>query len=82
MAGYLFMTFIYFIPLIAIVFFIVSLSNFIGAKKQYKIEPNEMNEQKKRASKTQLIVSSVIMGVLLAVVIGFMALMYTAIAYM
>ena len=63
-------------------FFVVSLCNFIAAKKQYKAEPNEKNEQKKNTSKTLLIISSIIMGVLLAIIIGFIAMMYTAIAYM
>ena len=31
-------------------FFVVSLCNFIAAKKQYKAEPNEKNEQKKNTS--------------------------------
>ncbi len=82
MAGMLFKAFIYLIPMTSIVFFIVSLCDYISSKKQYKIEPNEVNEQKKNATKSLLIVSSVIMGVLLAVVIGFMALMFTAVAYM
>lgn len=82
MVGLLFSALIYLIPLAAIVFFIASLCGYIGAKKQYKAEPSEANEQKKNATKTLLIVSSIIMGVLLAVVIGFMALMFMAVAYM
>ena len=82
MAGILFLTLIYLIPLVAIVFFIVSLCNYIAAMKNYKAEPNDLNAQKKNAAKTALIVSSIIMGVLLVVVIGFIALMYTAVAYM
>ena len=82
MAGSLFLALIYLIPLTAIVFFITSLCNYIGAKKKYKSDPCETNEQKKNTTKSLLIASSVIMGVLLAVVIGFIALMYTAVAYM
>ena len=82
MIGVLMSTLIYLIPLAAIAFFVISLCNFIVAKKQYKAEPNEMNEQKKNTTKTLLITSSVIMGVLLTVVIGFMALMFMAVAYM
>lgn len=82
MAGSFLLALIYLIPLAAIVFFITSLCNYIGAKKQNKSEPSETNEQKKNTTKSLLIASSVIMGVLLAVVIGFIALMYTAIAYM
>lgn len=82
MYGLLFQMLIYLIPLMSIVFFIVSLVGFLDAKKHYKAEPTEMNAQKKSAAKTLLIVSSVIMGVLLAVIIGFMALMFMAVAYM
>ncbi len=82
MAGILFMALIYLIPLSAIVFFIVSLCCYISAKKRYNTDPNDFNSQKKQTTKTLLIVSSIIMGVLLAVVIGFMALMYMAVAYM
>ncbi len=82
MVGILFSALIYLIPLVAIVFFIVSLCNYVAAKKAYKAEPNELNAHKKQTTKTLLIVSSIIMGVLLAVIIGFIALMYMAVAYM
>lgn len=82
MIGKLMSALIYLIPLAAIVFFVISLCDFISVKKQYKTEPNETNEQKKNTAKTLLIVSSIIMGVLLAVVIGFMLLMFMAVAYM
>ncbi len=82
MSGTFFLALIYLIPLAAIVFFIISLCNFIIAKKHYKTEPNERNKIKKNTTKTLLIAASVIMGVLLAIVIGFIALMYTAVSYM
>ncbi|MBQ8799301.1 MAG: hypothetical protein IJZ55_07030 [Lachnospiraceae bacterium] len=82
MLGMLLSKFLYLIPLAAVIFFIISLCNFIEAKKHYKTEPNEANKEKKNTTKTILITASVIMGVLLAVVIGFVVLMYTAIAYM
>lgn len=82
MSSMILLELIYFIPMAAIVFFFVSLYGYIGAKKQYKAEPTATNEQKKKATKTLLIAASVIMGILLVVVIGFMVLMYTAVAYM
>ena len=82
MSGVFLMSFIYTVPVAAIVFFIVSLCNYISAKKKYAVEQNEFNERRKNATKTLLIVSSVIMGVLLTVVLGFMALMFMAVAYM
>ena len=82
MSGIFLMSFIYTVPVAAIVFFIVSLCNYISAKKKFAAEQNDYNEHRKSATKTLLIVSSVIMGVLLAVVLGFMALMFMAVAFM
>lgn len=82
MAGILFLAFIYLIPLAAIVFFIVSLCCYVAARSRYKAEPNDLNAQKKSATKTLLIVSSIIMGVLVVVIVAFMALMFSAVAYM
>jgi len=82
MLGILMSILIYLIPLAAIVFFIVSLCYFIAVKKQYKLEPGEINMQKKNTAKTLLIVASVIMGVFLVVIIAFVSLMFMAVAYM
>lgn len=82
MVGILFSALIYLIPLAAIVFFIASLCGYIGAKKQFKAEPNTENEQKKNATKTLLIISSIVMGVLVTVIVAFMVLMFAAVAYM
>ena len=82
MTGILFSALLYLIPLSSIAFFIVSLCCYISAKKRYNADPSDLNDHKKQTTKTLLIVSSIIMGVLLAVIIGFIALMYTAVAYM
>ena len=82
MWGFLLRSLIYIIPISAIVLFIVSLCDYFDAKKKYAAEPNDSNEQRKKTAKKVFIVSSVIMGVLLAVVLGFMALMFMAVAYM
>ena len=82
MIGMLMMSFIYLVPMAAIAFFVVSLYNFVVARKHYKAEPNEENELKKKTTKTLLVVSSVIMGVLFAVIIAFVSLMFMAVAYM
>lgn len=70
------------IPFAAIVFFVISLCGYLGANKRYKAAQDEVAMQEKKKYKTLLIVSSVIMGVLLAIVISFMALMFMAVAYM
>ena len=82
MIGLLMSVLIYLIPFTAILFFIVSLCNFVAVRKQYKLEPSEINMQKKNTAKSLLIVASVIMGVLLVVIIAFVSLMFMAVAYM
>ena len=74
--------FFFLIPFATIAFFVVSLCNYISAKKNFKLEQTEENGAEVKKSRVMLIVSSVIMGVLLAIVISFMALMFVAVAYM
>ena len=79
MTRILLMALIYLIPLSVITFFVVSLCSYISAKNRYNTDPCDFNGQKKQTSKILLIVSSIIMGILLAVVIGFIALMCMAV---
>ena len=78
-----FIQFLYFaIPVAAILFFIVSLCLFLSARKQNKFQPGSVSAQTLRKRKIMLIVSSVIAGVLAAIVIAFIALLYMAVAFM
>lgn len=78
-----FIQFLYFaIPVAAILFFIVSLCLFLSARKQNKQQPGSVSAQTLRKRKIMLIVSSVIAGVLAAIVIVFIALLYMAVAFM
>lgn len=78
-----FIQFLYFaIPVAAILFFIVSLCLFFSARKQNKLQPGSVSAQTLRKRKIMLIVSSVIAGVLAAIVIAFIALLYMAVAFM
>lgn len=72
----------YGIPLAAIVFFIVSLVLYCSARRQVKRQPGSISSRKLKTYKTMLIVSSVIAGVLAAVVIGCVGLMFMAVAFM
>ncbi len=75
--------FIYYaIPAAAIVFFFVSLFRFLSAKKKNRLEPGSVSRESMRLRTIMLILSSVIAGVLLAVVIGIVLLMMMAVAYM
>ena len=77
-----FIQFLYFaIPVAAILFFIVSLCLFLSARKQNKQQPGSVSAQTLRKRKIMLIVSSVIAGVLAAIVIAFIALLYMAVAF-
>jgi len=78
-----FIQFLYFaIPVAAILFFIVSLCLFLSARKQNKQQPGSVSAQTLRKRKIMLIVFSVIAGVLAAIVIAFIALLYMAVAFM
>lgn len=78
-----FIQFLYFaIPVAAILFFIMSLCLFLSARKQNKQQPGSVSAQTLRKRKIMLIVSSVIAGVLAAIVIAFIALLYMAVAFM
>lgn len=77
------MEFLYFaIPAAAIIFFVVSLCLYLAAKKQNKRQPGSVSLQTLKSRKIMLIVSSVIAGVLAAIVIAFIALMFMAVAFM
>lgn len=72
----------YGIPIVVLAFFIVSLVHYRRGKNANKRTPGAVPAEEMRLRKTVLIVASVIMGVLAAVVIGFTALLFMAVAYM
>lgn len=76
MVGFLYSLMVTLLPLGTIVFFIVSLVRYLNGRKAGCAE----TEMKRR--KILLVVSSVIMGVLVASILGIIALLYMAIAYM
>lgn len=72
----------YGIPVVALAFFIVSLVLYCRGAKANKLTPGAVPEGEMRLRKTVLIIASVIMGLLVAVVIGFTVLLFMAVAYM
>ena len=76
MVGFLYSLMVTLLPLGTVVFFIVSLVRYLNGRKAGCSE----TEMKRR--KILLVVSSVIMGVLVASILGIIALLYMAIAYM
>ena len=72
----------YGIPLGVLAFFIVSLVRFCGGRKANILTPGTVPAKEMRARKIMLVVSSVIVCLLAAVVIGFTVLLYMAVAFM
>ncbi len=72
----------YAIPVAAIGFFIFSLCRFLSARKQNKLQPGSIDQQVFTSRKTMMIVSSVILGILVAIVICMSVLIYLAVRFM
>lgn len=72
----------YSIPLISLALFIVSLCRYISAKKRNKVAPGTFSDDVIKERKIMLIAMSVILGILVAVFVGFIFLVFSAIAYM
>ena len=75
--------FLYFsIPAITLVLFGVGLYKYLSAKKANKKAPGTVNDEELKRRKTMLIVTSVIFAALVAVIIGFIGLLFLAVAFM
>ena len=70
------------IPIALIVLLGVSLYHYLYAKKQNKTKPGTFSDGEIKKRKITLIILSVIAGVFAAIVIGFIALMFMAVAFM
>ncbi len=70
------------IPVVVIGFFGISLYRYLWAKKQNKAAPGTFSPEEMTKRKLMLIVSSIAAGVLLLVVLGFVGLIFMAIAFM
>ena len=80
---YLIVLFAFFtIPIASFIFFVCSLISFFTAKSRNKHSPGSYSMEELRIKKIALIVSSVIFGVILTVIIGFIVLLYSAVAFM
>ena len=70
------------IPALLIAFFGVCLYRYRSAVDRNKQEPNAFPQEEIRKRKTLLVISSVTAVVLAAVVVGFIALLVMAVAFM
>ncbi len=73
---------LYGIPLFVTVFWIVSLVLYVGARRKVKRSPGAVPKEILDKRKLLLVISSVLAGVLLVIVLGFVGLLYMAVAYM
>lgn len=69
-------------PAILIVLFCISLYRYVSAKKKNKAVPGTFADDEIKKRKTMLIVLSVVAGVLTVVVVGFIILLFMAVAFM
>ncbi len=70
------------VPVIAIIYFIISLVRYQSAKKKNKQLPDTYNKEEMKSRKRNLIISSCIAGILFAIIIAFVCLFFIGIAYM
>ena len=78
----LYYTFFFAIPIILVIYWGLSIYRYVTAKKQNKVVPGTFSDAEIKKRKIRLIILSVISVVFLAIVIGFIALIYMAVAYM
>lgn len=69
-------------PIILIALFGVALYRYMSANKQNKVSPGTFSDDEIKKRKSMLISLSIISGILIAIVIGFCALMFLAVAFM
>lgn len=70
------------LPLASIVFFGNRLCRYLRAKKRCQADPDACDTARMDTLKKQLTVATILMAVAVAVAIGFVVLLGTAIAYM
>ena len=70
------------IPTALLVLFGISLYRYLFAKKQNKKVPGTVSEEEMKNRKITLSILSVIVGVFTVIVVGFMALLFMAVAFM
>ena len=82
MTATLMSTIFFAVPILALIFFISCLTGYLHAKYVNKHRPGTYNERQMKNKMTLLVIASVIAGMLLAVVIGLIVLLFTAVAFM
>lgn len=69
-------------PIAAIVFFVISLYRYLSGKKQNKLSPNTVSDNEMESRRQMLVVSSVTVGIITLLAVGFIGLTFLVLAYM
>ena len=73
---------IFVVPIVAIVFWIVSLTKYIRASKENKLNPDTYSTDEMKGIKKEFIITSVVTFVLVAVIVSLVVTFALGIAYM
>lgn len=73
---------LYGLPVAIVIFFIVSLVRFMAAKSKNRKAEGTFSAEEMKKRKVTLIVASILAAALLLFIIGLIALMFLAVAYM
>lgn len=79
---FIYETLFFAIPVAAIVLFGISLNRYISAKIHNNRVPGTWSDEEIKKRKTFLVVTSVVMGVLGIIVLGFIILLFGSLAHM
>ncbi len=70
------------IPVVLLTFLGISIYRYVSAKKKNAKDPETFSPSEMKTRKIVLIIASVLAGVFLVIVIGFIALLFMAVAFM
>ena len=73
---------VYALPIAAVVLFVISLVRYVCARRANRRAPETYNKRQMTDRLVWLIVTSVIMGVMVTMIVGFICLMMLAVAFM
>ena len=81
-SSYIFLFLFWGTPIAVITLFVISLCNYISAKRKNKKTPGTVSDEDIKKHKMWLIVLSVLIGVFVLIVFGLIGLFYLALMFM
>ncbi len=70
------------IPVVLLTFWGISIYRYVSAKKRNSKDPETFSPSEMKTRKIVLIIASILAGVFIVIVIGFIVLLFSAIAFM